>query len=81
MVLDKVPAGCWHRATLLARRKMHRTLVRRFSPLASVPSGANFQITRGRHAIIGGTATDPEVAAVVVALQGLLVRAIGVEPR
>src|SRR5206468_162476 len=54
---------------------------RRFTPLTPVPSGANFQITRGSHAIVGGTADDGDLAGVVAAINALSVRAIRLEPR
>ena len=46
-----------------------------------MPSGAHFQLKRGRRAIAGGTAEDPDLAALVELLDSLRVQAVRTHPR
>jgi hypothetical protein len=77
--LDELPARRW---SVLARPGLIRaknlfTLFR----TVPTPSVAHFQLKRGGRAIVGGTAKDPDLAALVELLDSLRVHAVRARPR
>ena len=77
--LEELPARRW---SILARLGLMRVknLFALF-PNVRMPSGAHFQLKRGRRAIVGGTAEDPDLAALVELLDSLRVQAVRKHPR
>jgi hypothetical protein len=77
--LEELPARHW---SVLSRLGLMRVkdLFTLF-PGVRVPSGAHFQLKRGGRAIVGGTAEDPELAALVELLDSLRVQAVRAHPR
>ena len=77
--LEELPERRW---SMLARPRLIRAknLFNLFRTVP-MPSVAHFQLKRGGRAIVGGTAKDPDLAALVELLDSVRVHAVRARPR
>jgi hypothetical protein len=79
VALEELPAERWSNPARLALTRIRSLFI--LSRIPVLPSGADFQLRRGRRAILGEEIEESDVAALVDLLDALRVRAVCAVPR